>query len=88
MYRGQEDDIAADYLSALLARQLEEVEDAEMLVSRVLFNSWQDKKYWLETISDEAKETQTSSETSGWFCLENVTYLKCFKDVRRTRMIH
>ena len=60
MYRGQEDDIAADYLSALLARQLEEVEDAEMLVSRVLFNSWQDKKYWLETISDEAKETQTS----------------------------
>ena len=88
MYRGQEDDIAADYLSALLARQLEKVEDAEMLVSRVLFNSWQDKKYWLETISDEAKEIQTASETSGWLCLENMIYLKCFKDVRRTRMIH
>ena len=63
----QEDDIAADYLSALLAKQMEEVEDAEMLVSRVLFNSWQDKKYWLETISDDAKEMQmvSISETSG-----------------------
>ena len=46
---------------------MEEVEDAEMLVSRVLFNSWQDKKYWLETISDDAKEMQmvSISETSG-----------------------
>ena len=62
----QEDDIAAPYLSGLLARQLEEVEDAEMLVSRVLFNSWQDKKYWLEAISDEVKDLQqTASETSG-----------------------
>ena len=61
----QEDDIAAPYLSGLLARQLEEVEDAEMLVSRVLFNSWQDKKYWLEAISDEVKDLQTSAETSG-----------------------
>ena len=63
----QEDDIAAPYLSGLLARQLEEVEDAEMLVSRVLFNSWQDKKYWLETINDDAKEMQmvSISETSG-----------------------
>ena len=62
----QEDDIAAPYLSGLLARQLEEVEDAEMLVSRVLFNSWQDKKYWLEAISDEVKDLQqTAAETSG-----------------------
>ena len=46
---------------------MDEVEDAEMLVSRVLFNSWQDKKYWLETISDDAKEMQmvSISETSG-----------------------
>ena len=46
---------------------MEEVEDAEMLVSRVLFNSWQDKKYWLETINDDAKEMQmvSISETSG-----------------------
>ena len=46
---------------------MEEVEDAEMLVSRVLFNSWQNKKYWLETISDDAKEMQmvSISETSG-----------------------
>ena len=37
-----------------------------MLVSRVLFNSWQDKKYWLEAISDDAKEMQqTSSETTS-----------------------
>ena len=37
-----------------------------MLVSRVLFNSWQDKKYWLEAISDEVKDLQqTASETSG-----------------------
>ena len=49
---------------------MEEVEDAEMLVSRVLFNSWQDKKYWLETISDDAREMQmlSISETSGIVC--------------------
>ena len=65
----QEDDIASDYLSALLARQLDEVEDAELLVSRVLFSSWQDKKYWLETINSEVKEQQqNSSETSGIDC--------------------
>merc|ERR1712130_286155 len=61
----KEGDIAADYLSALLKRQLDEVEDAELLVSKVLFNSWQDKKYWLESIRDEANELQTLSETSG-----------------------
>ena len=65
----QEDDFASDYLSALLARQLDEVEDAELLVSRVLFSSWQDKKYWLETINSEVKEQQqNSSETSGIDC--------------------
>lgn len=42
---------------------MEEVEDAEMLVSRVLFSSWQDKKYWLEPT--EGKESGVSSETSG-----------------------
>ena len=42
---------------------MEEVEDAEMLVSRVLFSSWQDKKYWLE--STEGKDNVQSSETSG-----------------------
>ena len=40
---------------------MEEVEDAEMLVSRVLFSSWQDKKYWLE--STEGKDNVQSSET-------------------------
>ena len=74
----QEDDIAAPYLSGLLARQLEEVEDAEMLVSRVLFNSWQDKKYWLEAISDEVKDLQAASETSGdkRNCLDFVSLLQ------------
>ena len=69
MYSCQEGDIASEYLSALLARQLEEVEDAEMLVSRVLFNSWQDKKYWLESLSDDSRDLQTLSEVSG--CLMN-----------------
>ena len=59
----QEGDIAKEYLKALLSKQVEEVEDAEMLVSRVLFSSWQDKKYWLE--STEGKDNVQSSETSG-----------------------
>ena len=59
----QEGDIAKEYLTALLSKQVEEVEDAEMLVSRVLFSSWQDKKYWLE--STEGKDNVQSSETSG-----------------------
>ena len=42
---------------------MDEVEDAEMLVSRVLFSSWQDKKYWLELV--ERKDNGRSSETSG-----------------------
>ena len=59
----QEGDIAKEYLKALLSKQVEEVEDAEMLVSRVLFSSWQDKKYWLEPT--EGKDNVQSSETSG-----------------------
>ena len=42
---------------------MEEVEDAEMLVSRVLFSSCQDKKYWVD--SPEGKDNVQSSETSG-----------------------
>ena len=42
---------------------MEEVEDAEMLVSRVLFSSWQDKKFWLEPT--DGKDNGQSSETSG-----------------------
>eukprot|EP00090_Calanus_glacialis_P024746 TRINITY_DN38438_c0_g1_i1.p1 TRINITY_DN38438_c0_g1~~TRINITY_DN38438_c0_g1_i1.p1 ORF type:complete len:255 (-),score=76.99 TRINITY_DN38438_c0_g1_i1:80-844(-) len=67
----QEDDISKDYFSALLLRQLDEVEDAEMLVSRVLFSpktrpSWQERKYWMEQIPEEAKNSPSSaSETSG-----------------------
>ena len=34
-----------------------------MLVSRVLFSSWQDKKYWQEPT--EGKDSVQSSETSG-----------------------
>ena len=59
----QEGDIAKEYLKALLLKQVEEVEDAEMLVSRVLFSSWQDKKYWQEPT--EGKDSVQSSETSG-----------------------
>ena len=59
----QDGDIAKEYLKALLSKQVEEVEDAEMLVSRVLFSSWQDKKYWLD--SPEGKDNVQSSETSG-----------------------
>ena len=41
-----------DYLSSLIGRQLEEVEDAELLVSRILFSPrtrpvWQDRRYML-----------------------------------------
>ena len=63
MVECQEGDIAKEYLKALLSKQVEEVEDAEMLVSRVLFSSWQDKKYWLEPT--EGKDNVQSSETSG-----------------------
>ena len=59
----QEGDIAKEYLKALLSKQVEEVEDAEMLVSRVLFSSWQDKKFWLEPT--DGKDNGQSSETSG-----------------------
>ena len=41
---------------------MEGVEDAEMLVSRVLFSSWQDKKYWLEPTEEK---DNSQSETSG-----------------------
>ena len=63
----QEDDIAKDYLTALVMRQLEEVEDAKMLVSRVLFSpsTGQQRKYWMEQIPEEAKDSPSASETSG-----------------------
>ena len=60
----QEGDISKDYLSGLLLKQLDEVEDAEMLISRVLVNpntKEQERKYWLEEVPSSASETSGSA---------------------------
>ncbi|XP_023323750.1 uncharacterized protein LOC111697849 [Eurytemora carolleeae] len=65
----QEKDESESFLTELMLKQLEEVEDAELLVSRVLFSPrtrppWQDRRCILDCIPEDYQELTDSSEAS------------------------